>query len=272
VKQAAEVTSGEPPQSGSRVVLEDVHKIFHRGLFRGRSETHALKGISLQVAPGEVLALLGPNGSGKSTTLKLISTMLLPDQGRILVNGADTRWDGRSVRRHVGFAVASERSFFGRLTARENLEFFAALEDVPREQRPHRVASVLRTVGLEESGGKLAMKLSSGNYQRLAIARALVKRPSVLLLDEPAHSLDAAASAVLWRLVRELASFGTAIIIATHNFEEASAVADRIAVLRQGELLDVRRTGALTSEAMRDYYLEITGGPRHVPWPERVPA
>src|SRR5260370_12273388 len=136
----------------TRVVLDSVHKIFRpTGFFfarAARTETHALKGISLNVAAGEVLALLGPNGSGKSTTLKLISTMLLPDRGRVVVSGADTRCQAQIVRSQVGFALASERSFFPRLTAQENLEFFTALADIPRPEHPRPIDSLPHHIAL----------------------------------------------------------------------------------------------------------------------------
>src|SRR6266567_670871 len=209
------------------VVFGSVSKVFRQRAFFSRAvneETQALKNVSLEVAAGEVLGLLGPNGSGKSTTLKLISTVLLPDDGRVIVAGFDTRSHGQQVRRCVGFALASERSFFPRLTARENLEFFAALEDIPRRERPSRVESILNDMGLNDSAGRQVMKLSSGMYQRLGIARALIKRPSVLLLDEPTRSLDAAAASRLWKLVVELANIGMTILLATHNFEEAAQV------------------------------------------------
>ena len=257
------------------IVFDSVHKIFrHNGFFfsRQRVETHALKAISLEVFSGEVMALLGPNGSGKSTTLKLVSTMLLPDRGSVFVNRTDTRVNAQSVRRQVGFAVATERSFFPRLTVRENLDFFAALEDVSRRERPVRVKSVLSDVDLTEAAGKQVMKLSSGMYQRLGIARALIKRPSVLLLDEPTRSLDPSAASNLWGLVRELSSAGITIVLATHNFAEAVAVADRIAVLQHGELLDVRRTAGFTVEHLRSFYLRITGDRDSLSWAEEVPA
>lgn len=260
----------------TRVVLDSVHKIFRpTGFFFARSartETHALKGISLNVAAGEVLALLGPNGSGKSTTLKLISTMLLPDRGRVVVNGADTRCQAQIVRSQVGFVLASERSFFPRLTARENLEFFAALEDIPRRERPSRVESILNDMGLNDSAGKQVMKLSSGMYQRLGIARALVKRPSVLLLDEPTRSLDAGAAGQLWGHIRELSGTGITILLATHNFAEAAAVCDRVAVLQRGELLVVERVRNFSVEQLRDFYLEAVGEQAALSWPEGVPA
>jgi ABC-2 type transport system ATP-binding protein len=258
------------------VILESVHKIFRpAGFFwfgAARSETRALKGISLNAAAGEVLSFLGPNGSGKSTTLKLVSTMLLPDHGRVFVGGADTRLQSHAVRQQVGFALASERSFFPRLTVRENVDFFAALEDMPRRERAHRIECVLQDVGLEEAGGKPAMKLSSGMYHRLGIARALIKQPSVLLLDEPTRSLDPAASSHLWQLIRDLAGNGITILLATHNFAEAVAVSDRIAILQKGELLAVRHARGFSIEQLRDFYLEITGERDPFEWPEGVPA
>lgn len=258
------------------VALESVHKVFRPLGFLSfgarRPETHALKGVTLSTGAGEVLALLGPNGSGKSTTLKLTSTMLLPDRGRVFVGGADSRTNSRAVRRQVGFALASERSFFPRLTAQENLDFFAALEDVPRRERAHRVNCVLRDVGLEEAAGKQAMKLSSGMYQRLGIARALIKQPSVLLLDEPTRSIDPAAASHLWRLIRELAHDGITILLATHSFSEAVAVADRIAILQKGDLLAVERARGFSVERLRDFYLNITGESEPIEWPEGVPA
>ena len=259
----------------SRIVLESVHKKFRKGFFSWRSsaaETHALRGISLEIATGEVFGLLGPNGSGKSTTLKLVSTVLLPDSGRVLVGGADTRARAQAVRRQVGLALASERSFFPRLTACENLEFFAALEDVPGREVSTRVDLVLASVGLEAAADKQVMKLSSGMYQRLGIARALIKRPSVLLLDEPTRSLDAAAASRLWKLVGELSTNGITVLLATHNFEEAAQVCDRIAVLQHGELLAVERASNRSAEQLREFYLDITGEQREVPWPEGVPA
>lgn len=257
------------------ILFDSVHKLFRRdGLFfpwQKRVETHALRGISLEVFPGEVLALLGPNGSGKSTTLKLVSTTLLPDRGHIVVDGTDTRVHSHTVQRRVGFAVSSERSFFPRLTVRENLDFFAALEDVPRRERPGRIRTVLQDVGLADAAHKQVMKLSSGMYQRMGIARALVKKPTVLLLDEPTRSLDASAANDLWNLLRSVSGSGVTIFLATHNFAEAIAVADRIAVLQQGKLLDVSLNDNLTADQLRSSYLRLTGSFEQS-WAEEVPA
>jgi ABC-2 type transport system ATP-binding protein len=250
-----------------RVVFESVRKVFrHRpALFNWlgreqRGETLALKDVSFSAASAEILALLGPNGSGKTTALKLISTTLLPDAGAVRVGGFDARHDAGKVRRQVGIAVAAERSFFPRLSARENLEFFAALDEVSRSERAQRIQDVLRDTGLEEQADILVMKFSSGMYQRLGIARALVKRPSVLLLDEPTRSLDAGTTARFWATIRALARQQTTVLLATHNFAEAAAVADRLLLLHHGELLADRPVGdSESAEALRAFYFRMTG-------------
>ena len=250
-----------------RVVFESVRKVFrHRpALFNwmGRErggETVALEELSFSAATGQVLVLLGPNGSGKTTALKLISTILLPDTGSVRVDGCDTVKHARRVRHQVGIAVATERSFFPRLSARENLDFFAALDEVPPRDRPARIESVLHETGREEQADTLVMKFSSGMYQRLGIARALVKGPGVLLLDEPTRSLDAGTTAHFWTTIRALARQQTTILLATHNFAEAAAVGDRFLLLHRGQLRADRSVSAGESaEALRAFYFRTTG-------------
>jgi ABC-2 type transport system ATP-binding protein len=248
------------------IELESVSKVFYHSpaLFnwmgKERSgKTLALDRLTLTIERGSIVVLLGPNGSGKTTTLKLASTMLLPDEGRVIVDGSDTRTHADSVRRHVGFAVTSERSFFPRLSARENLDFFAALDDVPRNQRPARIENMLDTVGLADSADTLVMKFSSGMYQRLGIARALIKQPSLLLLDEPSRSLDPASAEHFWALVRNLPAQRTTVLLASHSFQEAAAVADVIAVLQAGRLVDLRRVRDNSPEELRTAYFRAIG-------------
>lgn len=250
-----------------RIVFQSVGKTFrHRpalfnwlGTERG-GESTALKDVSFSAGPAEVVVLLGPNGSGKTTTLKLISTMLLGDSGSVRVGGFDTQRDARQVRRQVGIAVAAERSFFPRLSARENLDFFAALDEVSRSDRAQRITDVFGKVGLEEQADTLVMKFSSGMYQRLGIARALIKRPKVLLLDEPTRSLDAGATARFWETIRRLARQDTTILLATHNFAEAAAVGDRLLLLHRGELLANRSlSDGEAADTLRAFYFRMTG-------------
>jgi ABC-2 type transport system ATP-binding protein len=204
--------------------------------------------------------------------LKLISTILLPDRGDVLVNGGNTREQARQVRAQIGFALASERSFFPRLTVRENLDFFAALENIPRNRRAACVQSAIRDVQLESHAGKQAMKLSSGLQQRLGIARALVKAPRILLLDEPTRSLDPASAEHLWVLIRQLANDGITIVLATHNFAEAISVSDRIAILQTGNLRTIEAACHMSAEELRSRYMEATGSVEISCWPEQIPA
>ncbi len=248
------------------IVLQSVTKVFrHRpALFNWlgkerRGETRALDDVTIAVSAGNTLVLLGPNGSGKTTTLKLIASMLLPDAGHVLVQGADTRNQPNRVRETVGFAVAAERSFFPRLTARENLDFFATLDDVPRKVRAERVQTMLTRTGLLDAADTLVMKFSAGMYQRLGIARALAKQPAVILLDEPTRSLDPASAAHFWRLVRGLPAHGTTVVLATHSFQEALAVGNRVAVLHRGRLASERKLGDITVEELRLFYFQATG-------------
>jgi ABC-2 type transport system ATP-binding protein len=248
------------------VVLESVSKLFHHrpALFNwvGRERkgaTRALHDVSFSVPAGHVLVLLGPNGSGKTTTLKLISTVLLPDTGRVVVADADTKTNSSLVRRHVGFAVANERSFFPRLSAQETLNFFAALDEVPRAERQQRIREILFDVGLYEHADTLVMKFSSGMYQRLAIARALIKNPSVLLLDEPTRSLDPASTMQFWKLARELAEQGKTVLLASHNFSEAVQVGDSVVILDRGRIAGRKDLRYDSVEQLRSFYFRMTG-------------
>ena len=257
--------------------LESVGKVYrHRpvlfnwlGRERG-GETRALAGVSLDVEAGRVLVLLGPNGSGKTTTLKLISTMLLPDEGHVLVQGFDTSSDPQTVRQRVGFAVATERSFFPRLSARENLDFFAALNEVPRKLRADRIDQLLERTGLLDAGDTLVMKFSSGMYQRLGIARALIHRPSIVLLDEPTRSLDPGSAAQFWNMVRELPTQGATVVLATHNFNEAVEVGNHVVVLLHGTLAaECALSANMRVDELRSFYFQTT---RELEEIEPVPA
>lgn len=247
------------------VRFQRVTKIFrHRpglaGLFgneRG-GETLALKEIDLDIAEGEIVALLGPNGSGKTTLLKLVSTMLLPDEGSVTVAGSDTGTQADQVKKAVGIAVANERSFYPRLTAIENLDFFGTLENIAKAERKSRIATLLEQVGLQDGANTLVMKFSSGMYQRLGVARALLKQPRVLLLDEPTRSLDPEGTSRLWEIMKATSERGTTVIVASHDFEEA-ALADRFCILDGGALKHCADTRNHSLQAIRSAYFDAVG-------------
>ncbi len=221
-----------------------------------RGALTVLRNISLEIQSGIVFVLVGPNGSGKTTFLKLVSTLLLPDDGAVEVDSFDTARQGNHVRHRVGIAVPNERSFYPRLTARENLAFFATLENIPRRDQRQKIDALLETVDLSASADVLAMKFSSGMYQRLAIARALLKNPSVLLLDEPSRSLDPGSAERFWELVRQTRARGTTILVASHHFDEVEAIGDRVAVLNQGSLAGISEVKNFAPGQLRRWYFD----------------
>jgi ABC-2 type transport system ATP-binding protein len=253
------------------ISVENVSKKFHHraalfGLLGAERAgvTHALRNVSLEVGPGEVLAIMGPNGSGKTTLLKLIATILEPDEGSIRVMGFETRTQSVAVRRQVGFAVGFDRSFFPRLTARENLDFFATFDDVDRRVRAAAIERSIDTCNIAEFADVLAMKLSSGQYQRLAIARALLKQPRILLLDEPTRSLDPVATEQLWSVAQNARDAGMAVVLATHSFEEAAALADRALVLNGGEVAETCALHGSTNALRAIYFSHHARGAHEV--------
>ena len=169
----------------------------------------ALKGVSLAINQGEVFGLLGPNGAGKTTLIKILATLILPDNGYSSICDYDLCNQPHHVRRMIGLVSTSERSFYWRLTGRQNLSFFAMLCDLPNSSRKNRIEELLAMVGLKEKADTPFMKYSTGQQQRLAIARALLADPRVLLMDEPTRSLDPPAASELRNLIKkELAGQG----------------------------------------------------------------
>ncbi len=202
-----------------------------------RSETAALRGVSFSIERGEVFGLLGPNGAGKTTLIKILCTLILPTEGTALVNGFDVVRDPAAVRRSIGYVVADERSFYWRLTGRQNLRFFATLNNLVAREGERRVEQVVELVGLERELDRPFIYYSTGTRQKMAIARGLLTDPPILLLDEPTRSLDLPTARAVRRFVEErLAVQGRTVLIATHNMEEASELCGRVAVIDRGQL------------------------------------
>jgi ABC-2 type transport system ATP-binding protein len=211
--------------------------------FQTPARVRALGGVDLRVATGEIFGLLGPNGAGKTTLVKILSCLVLPDRGRALVAGIDVTQENR-VKPRIGLVHSDERSFYWRLTGRENMRFFARLYDLPGARIDARIDELLRRVDLVEAADRRFSGYSSGMKQRLAIARALLHDPPILLMDEPTRSLDPASALALRAFVKDELKRrdGKTILLATHNLREAEALCDRIAVLVEGT---VRQTGTV---------------------------
>jgi ABC-2 type transport system ATP-binding protein len=206
--------------------------------FRSRRMHTALTGANLEVEKGDRIAIMGPNGAGKTTLLKLIGGLLLPSVGDIVVNGYSTVQHNTAARKSVGFVLNEERSFFWRLSAVQNLEFFGALDNLHGKDLQDRLRDLLHLVGLEKAADKPIATYSSGMKQRLALARGLIADPEVLILDEPTRALDPVACDELVDLIlsRIHTDSGKTLLIATHRPEEALRLCNKVLVIDSGRL------------------------------------
>ena len=224
-----------------------------------RERFRAVDGIDLRVESGEIFGLLGPNGAGKTTTMKMLATLLIPTSGTIRVLGIDPRERPREVRARLGAMLSGERSLYWKLTARENLEYFAALYHVPPTETDQRIAGVLTAVKLTDRAEDYVERYSTGMRQRLALARALLPDPPLIILDEPTVGLDPQASRDLRDRVRELRAQGRTVLLTTHYMEEADQLCDRVAIIDHGRIVALDTPAALkrTIRAEEVVHLEI---------------
>lgn len=224
----------------------------------------ALRGVNLVLNDGDRVAFLGPNGAGKTTLLKLIGGLLFPTEGSISVDGKDTVKDNDAVRASVSLVMNEERTFYWRLTGRQNLEFFGALEDMQGKALKERIDMLLELTGLKDAGTALVGTYSSGMKQRLAIARGLLTDPAVLILDEPTRALDPGAAAdmnafLVEGLNRDLRK---GLLVATHRLDEAALMCNRLCVVKGGT---IRRDSTLAEVKaayadVLDFYTEGVEG------------
>ncbi|MFD7978830.1 ATP-binding cassette domain-containing protein [Streptomyces sp. NPDC059071] len=201
-----------------------------------RTETEAVRGVTFDVAPGELFGLLGPNGAGKTTTIKMLNTLLLPTSGTARVFGHDVAREPVAVRRRIGYVFGGDRGLYERLSALDNLRYFAELYGVEARDQKRRIAGLLDLVGLAGRERERVEGYSRGMRQRLHIARGLLHRPDVLFLDEPSIGVDPVAARDLRRTVAGLAAAGTTVVLTTHYMAEADELCDRIAVIAGGRI------------------------------------
>lgn len=228
---------------------------------RSPSTVTALNNVSLSIPPGEIFGLLGPNGAGKTTLIKILATLILPDSGEVSICGHNLLRQPQHVRNVIGFVNSNERSFYWRLTGRQNLSFFASLWNLSDPDKTRRIERLFDFVGLSEKADTRFLKYSTGQQQRLSLARALLPDPEILLMDEPTRSLDPVAASDLQKFAKtELAGKRKKTILwCTHNLKEAEDVCDTLAVIHKGTVM---ATGSLKQmqsfmEGKNLYHLRI---------------
>jgi ABC-2 type transport system ATP-binding protein len=220
-----------------------VNAVEVRGLRKSYNGFEAVRGIDFELRSGEVFGLLGPNGAGKTTTVEILAGYRRRDTGEVRVLGADPQRADRAWRGRIG-VVPQTGELFPNLTVREHLELFAGYYERPRPPQ-----EVLTLVGLEEKADAKTRTLSGGQQRRLDLGVALVGDPELLFLDEPTTGFDPSARRAAWETIRSLRSLGKTILLTTHYIEEAQRLADRVAVLRRGEIVASGRPAELIAQA-----------------------
>src|SRR4051795_13366828 len=208
------------------------------GVLRRRPlEVEAVRGVSFGVEKGELFGLLGPNGAGKTTTIKMLITLLLPTSGHARVLGHDVVEDAREVRRRIGYVFGGDRGLYERLSAYDNLRYFAELYGVSGKAQRMRIDEVLELVGLKGRESERVEGFSRGMRQRLHIARGILHDPEVVFLDEPTIGVDPVGARELRATMASLVAAGKTVLLTTHYMFEADSLCDRIAVIAKGEIV-----------------------------------
>ncbi|PWJ42884.1 ABC transporter ATP-binding protein [Sediminitomix flava] len=208
--------------------LNHIHKSF------GTKEI--IKSLSLSLEAGEIYGLLGVNGAGKTTTLSMLAGLLKPNEGEVFVNGVDMIAESISARKHLGF-LTGEMKLYDRLTAKEQLEFFGKLYGIPKKEIAQRIEELIDLFQIEEFKDQLCSTLSTGQKQRVAIARSVIHKPSVIVLDEPTTGLDIMSAEQITKFIHHQAKVeGRAVIFSTHNLSEVERLCDRIGIIHEGHL------------------------------------
>lgn len=224
------------------VEVKDLKKYFiskKKKLFKKteKKEFKAVDGVTFEIRKGEIFGLLGPNGAGKTTTIKMITGLLSPTAGSVCVMGLDVDKKPLEALKNLGTVLAGDRSIYWKLTARENLEYFAALYGCDSKEAKRRTNEILKKLQLEEKADELVEKFSTGMKQKVALGKALIPNAPVVLLDEPTLGLDPQSALNLRELILEIKREGRTVLLTTHYMEEADFLCDRIAIIDGGKII-----------------------------------
>ena len=260
-----------PKTESVAITIKDVAKIYPIPFQRVRQAiqrkclhpVEALRGISFEVLQGEIFGLIGPNGAGKTTLTRVLATMVQPTSGTVSVHGYDSVLNEEEVRLQVGLASAEERSFYWRLTVRQNLMFFARLYGMSDREAGRRISDLLNLFDMGEYENRRFGELSTGNKQKMSIMRALIADPPVLLLDEPTRSLDPVAAATMRSVIRSLVQQDptVSILLTSHNLSEVEELCSRVAILSNGQIrgLDTPRNLKAVERPSERVHITVRG-------------
>ena len=218
-----------------KYLIKQNFKDYFNGNFK-KKYLIALHNISFNVHENEILGLIGLNGAGKTTLLKIFSSLLIPDKGSIRIFNYDLHKDPENIKRLIGLINSEERSFYWRLTVKQNLEFFASLYGLDKKNFNHKINDLMKLVDLLDKKDARFDSLSTGMRQRLAIARGLLSDPKILLLDEPTKGLDIKHAEAIRKIIKKISKNKT-IILTSHNLNEISELCDRVVIIHNGKII-----------------------------------
>ena len=235
-----------------------------KNLTKTFGKVEAVKNISFEVNDGEIVGLLGENGAGKTTTLRMIATMLKPTEGTCSVNGYDILKESANVRDEIGILFGGEVGLYDRLTARENIRYFAMLNGLSKEEADKNINDLSKLLDMEEYIDRKVGKFSRGMKQKVAIARSIVHNPSVMLFDEPTIGLDVTSSRIIQNFILKCKREKKAIIFSSHSMSEVEKICDRIIIITKGEVVENSTIEKLkekyNDDNLEDVFVELIGG------------
>lgn len=244
------------------IVAEHLRKEFTASkgtVHRTKNQVVAVKDVSFEIDHGEIFGLLGPNGAGKTTTIKMLTTMLIPTSGRAKILGLDLEKDVTKIRERVGIVLGGERGLYTRVSAIDNLNYFADLYGVPQDVKEKRVKELLQFWGLWERAKDRVETYSKGMKQRLHLARGLINDPELIFMDEPTIGLDPEIARDMRNLIKELSEKGKTILLSTHYMFEADELCRRVAVIRNGEIVALDSPAGLKKYVADAKVVEVEG-------------
>ncbi|GFP78088.1 ABC transporter ATP-binding protein [Clostridium fungisolvens] len=229
-------------------------------------KTKAVSKLSFTVNPGEIVGLLGENGAGKTTTMRMVSTLLKPTAGTVLVNSFDINKDPDKVRKEIGILFGGDVGLYDRLTARENMSYFANLYGFSKEEADKRINELADELDMREYIDKRVGKFSRGMKQKVSIARAIVHSPSIMLFDEPTTGLDVRATRIIHNFIKKCKRENKTILFSSHSMREVEKLCDRVVIINKGQLVEEGTIAELkkkyNNDDLEEVFVDLIGGER----------